>query len=167
MVPLGSFLRWLSSTAGYVPGNEARLSPSDIAPLQRVLPKGCYPFLSGRSEKPFGLSWQAFRPQLRASIATANRSAFTLSQSLTTPFAVPSLVSKTVIFVTLSLIPKRDFRVNCLPVVFERMCFILLNAKKISVFERVLRRKNLSGQKVFVDESFFLLNNVSQCFPNC
>jgi hypothetical protein len=70
-------------------GNEARLSPSDIAPLQRVLPKGCYPFLSGRSEKPFGLSWQAFRPQLRASIATANRSAFALSQSLTTPFADP------------------------------------------------------------------------------
>ena len=50
------FFWWLSSTAGYVPGNEAQLSLSDMAPLQRVLPKGCYPFLSGRSEKPFGLS---------------------------------------------------------------------------------------------------------------
>src|SRR6266404_4510121 len=58
------FFGWLSSTAGYVPGNEARLSSSDMAPLQRVLPKGCYPFLSGRSgkifqpfpSKPFGLS---------------------------------------------------------------------------------------------------------------
>jgi hypothetical protein len=60
-----------------------------MAPLRRVLPKGCYPFLSGRSEKPFGLSWQAFRLQLRASIATTNRSAAALSQSLTTPFADP------------------------------------------------------------------------------
>jgi hypothetical protein len=31
VVPLGSFLRWLSSTAGYVPGNEAQISLSDIA----------------------------------------------------------------------------------------------------------------------------------------
>ncbi len=83
------FFWWLSSTAGYVPGNEAQLSLSDIAHHKRVLSRGCYPFLSGRSEKPFGLSWQAFRPQLRASIATANRSAFALSQSLTTPFADP------------------------------------------------------------------------------
>jgi hypothetical protein len=30
MVPIGSFLRWLSSTAGYVPGNEAQLSSSDL-----------------------------------------------------------------------------------------------------------------------------------------
>ena len=44
------FFGWLSSTAGYVPSNEAQISPSDMAPLQRVLPKGCYPFLSGRSE---------------------------------------------------------------------------------------------------------------------
>ena len=58
------FFWWLSSTAGYVPGNEAQLSLSDMAPLRRVLPKGCYPFLSGRSEKisqsfpskPFGFS---------------------------------------------------------------------------------------------------------------
>jgi hypothetical protein len=83
------FFWWLSSTAGYVPGNEAQLSLSDIAHHKRVLSRGCYPFLSGRPEKPFGLSWQAFRLQLRASIATANRSAFALSQSLTTPFADP------------------------------------------------------------------------------
>src|SRR5262245_44934366 len=50
VVPLGSFLRWLSSTAGYVPGNEAQLSLSDIAHHKRVLSRGCYPFLSGRSE---------------------------------------------------------------------------------------------------------------------
>ena len=60
---------------------------SDIARHKRVLSRGCYPFLSGRSGKPLGLPWQAFRPQRRASIASTNRSAFALSQSLTTPFA--------------------------------------------------------------------------------
>jgi hypothetical protein len=50
MVPIGSFLRWLSSTAGYVPGNEAQLSLSDYAHHKRVLSRGCYPFLSGRLE---------------------------------------------------------------------------------------------------------------------
>ena len=41
------------------------------------------------AQKTFRSSWQTFRPQLRASLATANRSAFALSQSLTTPFADP------------------------------------------------------------------------------
>jgi len=83
------FFWWLSSTAGYVPGNEAQLSSSDMASHKRVLSHGCYPFLSGRPGKPFGLPWQAFRPQRRASLATSNRSAVALSQSLTTPFADP------------------------------------------------------------------------------
>ena len=83
------FFRWLSSTAGYVPGNEARLSSSDLLPTSGSSSYGCYPFLSGRSGKPFGLPWQAFRPQRRASLATSNRSAVALSQSLTTPFADP------------------------------------------------------------------------------
>jgi len=88
VVPIGSFLRWLSSTAGYVPGNEAQLSLSDIARHKRVLSRGCYPFLSGRSE-----NLSVFLANLSAStkgvIAIANRSAFALSQSLTTPFADP------------------------------------------------------------------------------
>jgi hypothetical protein len=88
VVPLGSFLRWLSSTAGYVPGNEAQLSLSDIAHHKRVLSRGCYPFLSGRSE-----NLSVFLASLSAStkgvIAIANRSAFALSQSLATPFADP------------------------------------------------------------------------------
>ena len=88
MVPLGSFLRWLSSTAGYVPSNEARISSSDMAHHQRVLSSGCYPFLSGRLE-----NLSVFLASLSAStkgvIASANRSAFTLSQSLATPFADP------------------------------------------------------------------------------
>jgi hypothetical protein len=120
MVPVGSFLRWLSSTAGYVPGNEARISPSDFAHHQRVLSSGCYPFLSGRLE-----NLSAFLASLSAStkgvIATANRSAFALSQSLTTPFAVPLLVSKTVTFVTLMLIQKGKFESN---VSLSFVCFI-------------------------------------------
>jgi hypothetical protein len=31
VVPLGSFFRWLSSTAGYDPGNEVQISLNDIA----------------------------------------------------------------------------------------------------------------------------------------
>ena len=89
MVPLGSFLRWLSSTAGYVPGNEAQISLSDMAHHQRVLSSGCYPFLSGRSGKRCRLPWQAFQPQRKASITSANRSAFALSQNLAVPFADP------------------------------------------------------------------------------
>jgi len=82
------FFGWLSSTAGYVPSNEARISSSDMALHKRVLSCGCYPFLSGRSEY-----LSVFLANLSAStkgvIASANRSAFTLSQSLTTPFADP------------------------------------------------------------------------------
>src|SRR5438874_7172300 len=73
------------------------------------------------AQKTFRSSWQAFRLQPRASIASANRSAFTLSQSLTTPFAVPLLVSMAVTFVTLTLIQKTIFRVK----LFEFfVCFI-------------------------------------------
>ncbi|HXT63851.1 MAG TPA: hypothetical protein VN696_12515 [Pyrinomonadaceae bacterium] len=89
VVPLGSFLRWLSSTAGYVPGNEAQISLSDMAHHQRVLSSGCYPFLSGRPGKRCRLPWQTFQPQRVASITSANRSAFALSQNLTVPFADP------------------------------------------------------------------------------
>ena len=121
-MPLGSFLRWLSSTAGYVPGNEAQLSLSDIAHHKRVLSRGCYPFLSGRSE-----NLSVFLASLSAStkgvIAIANRSAFALSQSLTTPFAVPLLVSKTVIFVTDAFIPKTISRINFFVCFIFRMVF--------------------------------------------
>lgn len=41
------------------------------------------------AQEDFRPPWQAFRPQRRASIATSNRSAVALSQSLTTPFADP------------------------------------------------------------------------------
>src|SRR6185436_13778751 len=88
MVPLGSFLRWLSSTAGYVPGNEARISSSDIAHYKRVLSCSCYPFLSGRPEN-LSVSLASLSASTKGVIASANRSAFTLSQSLATPFADP------------------------------------------------------------------------------
>jgi hypothetical protein len=119
VVPLGSFLRWLSSTAGYVPGNEAWISPSDMAHHQRVLSSGCYPFLSGRSGKPYGLPWQTFRPHPRASIASANRSAFALSQSLTTPFADPLSGLDGRNLRDGVVIPKRIFPINFLCVLFS------------------------------------------------
>jgi hypothetical protein len=91
-----------------------------LAHHKRVLSRGCYPFLSGRSE-----NLSVFLASLSAStkgvIATANRSAFALSQSLTTPFAVPSLVSKTVILVTGVFIPKTIFKINFLGVLFFRL----------------------------------------------
>ena len=132
MVPIGSFLRWLSSTAGYVPGNEAQLSSSDFAHHKRVLSRGCYPFLSGRSE-----NLSVFLASLSAStkgvIATANRSAFALSQSLTTPFAVPSLVSKTVILVTGVFIPKTIFKINFWCVLFFRLRVLFTAVGKAQV----------------------------------
>lgn len=86
------------------------------------------------AQKTFRSSWQAFRLQLRASLATANRSAFALSQSLTTPFAVPSLVSKTVIFVTGAFIPKTTLGSNFLCVLFfDWWFFCLLNAQTVSL----------------------------------
>jgi hypothetical protein len=115
-----SFFRWLSSTAGYVPGNEAQLSLSDLLTTSGSSLVVATRFYPG-AQKTFRSSWQAFRLQLRASLATANRSAFALSQSLTTPFAVPSLVSKTVIFVTGAFIPKTNFKINFLCVLFFRL----------------------------------------------
>ncbi len=82
------FFWWLSSTAGYVPGNEARISSSDMALHKRVLSCGCYPFLSGRSEF-LSVFLASLSASTKSVIASANRSAFTLSQSLTTPFADP------------------------------------------------------------------------------
>ena len=82
------FFWWLSSTAGYVPGNEAQLSSSDIASHKRVLSYGCYPFLSGRPGK-LSSSLAGLSASAPGVITTANRSAVVLSQSLTTPFADP------------------------------------------------------------------------------
>lgn len=82
------FFWWLSSTAGYVPSNEARISSSDMALHKRVLSCGCYPFLSGRSEY-LSVFLASLSASTKGVIASANRSAFTLSQSLATPFADP------------------------------------------------------------------------------
>ena len=111
VVPLGSLFWWLSSTAGYVPSNEAQISLSDMAHHQRVLSSGCYPFLSGRSGIPTNRNSLAdLSVSTKGVIATANRSAFALSQSLATPFAVLSSVSMAVTFVTVWLYRKQKFR---------------------------------------------------------
>jgi len=50
MVPLGSFSGGFSSTAGYVPGNEAHVPKglSGITPIWLIISKGRCPFLSGQ-----------------------------------------------------------------------------------------------------------------------
>ena len=57
------FFRWLSSTAGYVPGNEARLSSSDLLPTSGSSLMGATRFYPGAQEnlsvfpgRPFGLN---------------------------------------------------------------------------------------------------------------
>jgi hypothetical protein len=61
------------------------------------------------ARKTFRFSLASLSTSTKGVIATANRSAFTLSQSLTTPFAVPLLVSMAVTFVTVWFIPKSKF----------------------------------------------------------
>jgi hypothetical protein len=65
-VPIGFFCGGFSSTAGYVPGNEAHLAMSDFrSPFWWFLAKKCFPFLSGKPEKVF----QPFlEPSLSASV---------------------------------------------------------------------------------------------------
>ena len=63
-MPLGSFSGGFSSTAGYVPGNEAHVpkNVSGITPVWLIISKGRCPFLSGQLRlalrqscvKPFG-----------------------------------------------------------------------------------------------------------------
>jgi len=57
------FFRWLSSTAGYVPGNEAQLSSSDLLPTSGSSLMGATRFYPGAQEnlsvfpgRPFGLN---------------------------------------------------------------------------------------------------------------
>ena len=156
MVPLGSFLWWLSSTAGYVPGNEAQLSSERLSSPRRVLSEGCYPFLSGRSE-----NLSVFLASLSAStkgvIATANRSAFALSQSLTTPFAVPSLVSKAVTLVTGCLYRKQIFWSNFCVFYFSKDDFFYLEASKTQSFSRGCSRRKIKQRvtkEMFAEELF-------------
>jgi hypothetical protein len=55
-VPIGFCCGGFSSTAGYVPGNEAHLAMSDFrSPLWWFLAKKCFPFLSGKPKKVFQL----------------------------------------------------------------------------------------------------------------
>ena len=66
-LPFGFWSGGFSSTAGYVPGNEAQACGlSDCATLRRVLSKGRDPFLSGRFRKVLRLS--------PASLSAATRS---------------------------------------------------------------------------------------------
>lgn len=64
------------------------------------------------------LSLAGFSASTKSVIATANRSAFALSQSLATPFAVSSSVATAVTVVTVWFIPKRNFSIKISCVLF-------------------------------------------------
>ncbi|MEA2176055.1 MAG: hypothetical protein QOD00_3647 [Blastocatellia bacterium] len=95
--PFGFCCGGFSSTAGYVPGNEAsiRLAPIEAAyaSLWLFLSSGRYPFLSGRSRKPRGLPWQAFRLQLGVSIGNDSRLPFPSNPASPQRSPFPSLVT--------------------------------------------------------------------------
>ena len=63
MVPLGSFLRWLSSTAGYVPATRLDFRRATSLPFSGSFPKGATRFYPGAQKnlsvfpsKPFGFN---------------------------------------------------------------------------------------------------------------
>ena len=63
-VPFGFCCGGFSSTAGYVPGNEAQAcDSSDYATLRRSFPKGATRFYPGASRKSRDFHQLAFRPQ--------------------------------------------------------------------------------------------------------
>jgi hypothetical protein len=129
-----------------LPGYVIQLSLGDIASLRRVLPKGCYPFLSGRSERIFRLFLASLSASATGVIATPNRSVVTLDQSVTTLFAVPSLVSKTVTFATGRVIPKRNFLVKVSGVLFfEKRSVFLFARETLSVLADNSWKKHFSS----------------------
>jgi hypothetical protein len=88
VVPIGCFfggfppppVTFPATRLGFLQATLLTISGSSLMVATRFYPG---------AQKTFRSSWQAFRLQLRASLASANRSAFTLSQSLATPFADP------------------------------------------------------------------------------
>ncbi len=92
-VPIGFCCGGFSSTAGYVPGNEAHLAMSDFrSPLRWFLAEKCSPFLSGKlREKIFRLF--PFEQSLSASMQGVNSNFFpsfvTLKRCVTAPLASP------------------------------------------------------------------------------
>jgi hypothetical protein len=88
MVPIGCFLGGFPPPLVTFPATRLRFLRATWLTTSGSFLVVATRFYPG-AQKTFRSSWQAFRLHPRASIASANRSAFTLSQSLTTPFADP------------------------------------------------------------------------------
>src|SRR5215204_8582 len=92
-VPIGFCCGGFSSTAGYVPGNEAHLAMSDFcSPLRWFLAEKCFPFLSGKlQEKLFQLFPSEHKPFGFDAGRNSNffPSFVTLKRCVTAPLASP------------------------------------------------------------------------------
>jgi uncharacterized protein YaaQ len=117
VVPLGSFF------GGCPPPPVARLCHlnfrrATLLSFGGSFPKGATRFYPGAQKKSFDPFLASLSASATGVIATPNRSVVALSQNVTTLVAVPSLVSKTVTFATVRLIPKRNFLVKVSGVLF-------------------------------------------------
>jgi len=142
VVPLGSFF------GGCPPPPVTRLCRFDfrratLLPFGGSFPKGATRFYPGARKKSFDLFLASLSASALGVIATPNRSVVALSQNVTTLVAVPSPVSKTVTFATGRVIPKRNFLVKVL-------CVLFLESGSVFLFLRetlsLSRRNNKPAQ---------------------
>ena len=110
------------------------------------------------AQKTFRSSWQAFRLRLRASLASANRSAFTLSQSLTTPFADPfvGLDGRNLrdgVSYTENIFWGQFFCVFYFP---ENNFVLLAGMNSCHFSKKICDLAKLFGAKIFTDRVFYL-----------
>src|SRR6267378_8612053 len=118
VVPLGSFFGGCPPPPVTFPATRLNFRRATWLPFSGSFPKGATRFYPGAQEnlsafpsRPFGLS-AGRQLQLQTALPLLSPRVSRLRSP------IPSLVSKTVTFVTLSLIPKRIFRVNFSCVLF-------------------------------------------------
>jgi len=118
VVPLGSFFGGCPPPPVTSPATRLNFRRATWLLFGGSFPKSATRFYPGARKKSFDLYLASLSASATGVIATTNRSVFALSQSVTTLFAVPSLVSKAVTFATGRVIPKRNFLVKVLCVLF-------------------------------------------------
>src|SRR5260221_9169675 len=116
-----------------------------LLPFSGSFPKGATRFYPGARKKSFDLFLASLSASTMGVVATANRSAAALSRNLTTPFAIPSSVSKAVTFATGRLIPKRKFLVKVL-------CVLFFQSRSVFLFVKEMLSVSLAFWCDFVDQ---------------
>src|SRR6266850_3896257 len=119
VLPLGSFLGGCPPPPVTFPATRLNFRRATWLPFGGSFPKGATRFYPGARKKSFDFSLASLSASAMGVIATTNRSVVPLDQNVTTLFAVPSLVSKAVTSATGRLIPKRNFLVKVLCVLFS------------------------------------------------